>query len=145
MLATTDTAILSLVRARHQHEGVANLAGNVIAMQGFIDKYGKDFNGVRELDAKDVSAWGAEYTAGYIFILFFGTPINDYLGRRWSMLVLQLFMIISTVMSLVSHNPATWGAAKIFQVRIMLRTKMLLIQPGSVGWSRSGYRAILRV
>lgn len=95
--------------------------GNVIAMPGFIAKFGKDYDGVTQLDAKDVAAWGAIYTAGYIAILFLGSPLNDLLGRKWCMFLVQLFMVLSTVISLVANNAGTWGAAKVFQVGVQLR------------------------
>ena len=85
-------------------------------MPGFIAKFGKEFNGTVQLDADDLAMWGAVYTAGYIAILFLGSPINDLIGRKFSMLGVQLFMVISTVMSLVANNVGVWGAAKVFQV-----------------------------
>jgi len=118
-------------------------SGNVIAMPGFIAKFGKDYDGVTQLDAKDVAAWGAIYTAGYIAILFLGSPLNDLLGRKWCMFLVQLFMVLSTVISLVAENPGTWGAAKVFQVRAPV--EVWLTRAGFVCRSRSSHRAILRI
>ena len=87
-------------------------------MKGFINQFGIDFNGVKTLDSTDLSNWGVEYTVGYIVILLFGTPLNDRLGRKWCILLLQLFMLISTVMSLVAKTTGVWGGAKVFQVSI---------------------------
>ena len=88
----------------------------MIAMPGFIAKFGKDYDGKTQLDAKDVAAWGAIYTAGYIAFLFIGSPLNDLLGRKVCMFLVQLFMVLSTVISLVANTAGVWGAAKVFQV-----------------------------
>lgn len=117
---TSDLLLSVFMTVRQGKISDGGDVGNVIAMQGFIDKFGVPGlgpDGTTALDANDLALWGALYTVGYIVVLFFGSPINDYIGRKYSMLVLQVLMIISTVMSLTAKNTDTWGAAKIFQVR----------------------------
>lgn len=113
----TDTVTLFRVSHAFCYDAIAHATvGQVIAMQGFVNQFGIEFKGTKALAASALSTWAVEYTVGYIVILLFGSPLNDKLGRKWCILLVQLFMLTSTVMSLVATTSGVWGGAKIFQV-----------------------------
>ncbi|RSH84102.1 hypothetical protein EHS25_005347 [Saitozyma podzolica] len=90
------------------------IPGNIIAMEGFINQFGVDVNGVKTLEATTISNWAAAYTAGYIVILLAGNWPIDYFGRKFCLLWVQLLMVVACLQQMFANNWQLWLASKLF-------------------------------
>lgn len=70
------------------------LCETILIATGFIDQFGREFDGKLALEAKQVSAWGAVQQCGQIFTQFTSPWVMDRFGRKSTMYLLAGFMAV---------------------------------------------------